>query len=252
MDRYELSMDYKCKFTGTINATTPAEGGEIWTGEYVPGLEDFKPEQPTVVEDFTADDFSAIKYPEFENAIVIEGANCETNSTVIEKKATQFHLYNIDGKPGAAAHGVTKLDQSGVFHYYIDLGNVNKTIEAETGDASKKIAVLDDCYIRWTFTITEAGTYTVGSYMRLKDASKRACMVQFDDQTPIVMNYTLNAEDLDGIKDETHGSYLMWDGVEVTLEAGEHTLTYNFPPEDIRVSTSSWHWRTIYLMKKAA
>ena len=228
----------------------PTTHGRYW--HYVDGVPTAYPLYfVVVVSEFGADDFSANMPSSFEIAdIVIEGASCEINSTVIEQKATQFHLYNIDGKPGAAAHGVTKQDQSGVFHYYIDFGNVNKTIAANEGE-DKKIASIDDCYIRWTFTVTEAGTYTVGSYMRLKDANKRACMVQFDDQTPIIMDYTLTAEDLYGIKDDTHGSYLMWDGVEVELEAGKHTITYTMPIEDLRTSTSSWHWRTIYLMKMA-
>ena len=204
---------------------------------------------PVIIPELGVDDFSKEKPAAFENAIVIEGVNCETNSTVVELKATQFHLYNIDSASGAAAHGVTKLDQSGVFHYYIDLGNVNKTIASNEGD-DKKIAALEDCYIRWTFTVTEAGTYTVGSYMRLKDNSNRSCQVQFDDQTPLIMHYTLDS-DLSAIKDDTHGTYLTWDGVEVELEAGEHTITYSIPSEEYRTSTSSWHWRTIFLMKKA-
>ena len=64
------------------------------------------------------------------------------------------------------------------------------------------------------------------------------------------MHYTLDS-DLSAIKDDTHGTYLTWDGVEVELEAGEHTITYSIPSEEYRTSTSSWHWRTIFLMKKA-
>ena len=68
------------------------------------------------------------------------------------------------------------------------------------------------------------------------------------------MHYTLTADEVksvsDGIeKTETQGTYLMWDGVEAELEVGEHTITYSFPAE--RTASSSWHWRTIYLMKKA-
>ena len=261
-DRCEIKLDSKCAFTGTLTVgemtetkKDPETGEETTTtrpgnqGEYVGNAPEIVPEKPIIVPELTADDFSSLKYPEFDNAIVIEGASCETGSKIVELKATQFHLYNIDGNAGAAAHGVTKLDQSGVFHYYIDMGNVNKTIASNDGD-DKKIAAVEDCYIRWTFNVTEAGTYTFGSYMRLKDEKDRCCQIQIDDKTPFIMHYTLTADDLTGIKDDTHGTYLLWDGVEVELEAGEHTITYSFPTE--RTAASSWHWRTIYVMKKAA
>ena len=259
-ERYELTMDYKCKFNGTITATTPSEGGEIWTGDYVSNIENFQPTQPIIVPEFTGEDFSPIKFPEFENAtIVIDGANCEAGSVVMTNtEGSKYHIFNKDNNAGAAAHGVYKLIQDGIFHYYIDPNSVNKTIETEYG-ADYKIASVDDCYIRWSFTVTEAGTYTVGSYMRIKDNGDRLCQVQFDDQTPLIMHYTLTkAEALvedkvvkGSIQDATQGSYLMWDGVEVYLEAGEHTLTYSIPSTHGE-KWSSWHWRTIYLMKKAA
>ena len=265
-DRCDVKMDYKCKFTGTITVgeITNAETGATEPGrqgQYVGNDPDFLPTQPTIIPEFTGEDFSSLKFPEFENAtIVIDGANCEVGSVMmtVDEAAGKFNLFNKDGNTGAAAHGVYKLSQDGVFHYYIDFKNVNSKIEKEYG-AEYKIADVSDCYIRWTFTVTEAGTYTVGSYMRIKNNSDRKCQVQFDDQTPLIMHYTLTKEEanvennvvLGTIQDATQGSYLMWDGVEVTLEAGEHTITYTFP-EGSTESTSSWHWRTIYLMKKAA
>ena len=86
--------------------------------------------------------------------------------------------------------------------------------------------------------------------MRLKKNGDRACQIQFDDQAPLIMHYTLDA-DISAIQDSTQGSYLTWDGVEVELAAGEHTVTYSIPAADLRTTTSSWHWRTIFLMKKA-
>ena len=257
-ERYELTMDYKCKFTGTLTVTEP--GDSEWKSEYIASDLDFKPTQPTIIPEFTGEDFSSLKFPEFENAtIVIDGANCEAGSVVMTNtEGSKYHIFNKDNNAGAAAHGVYKLIQDGIFHYYLDPNSVNKTIETEYG-ADYKIASVDDCYIRWSFTVTEAGTYTVGSYMRIKDNGDRLCQVQFDDQTPLIMHYTLTKDEAlvenkvvkGSIQDATQGSYLMWDGVEVYLEAGEHTLTYSIPSTHGE-KWSSWHWRTIYLMKKAA
>ena len=252
-DRYELTMDYKCKFNGTITATTPAEGGEIWTGDYVSNIENFQPTQPTKIDELTVDDFSSLKFPEFENAIVIEGASCEAGSVkmLVDGKTEDAaqHFFNKDNTTGAAAHGVYKLLTKELYHYYIDFSNVNKSIERDFG-ADAKIAAVEDCYIRWTFTVTEAGTYTFGSYMRLKDEKDRCCQIQIDDNNPVILHYTLTADEVKSVQDSAEGSYLMWDGVEAELAVGEHTITYSFPAE--RTAASSWHWRTIYVMKKAA
>ena len=181
-------------------------------------------------------------------------------------EGSKYNLFNKDNNAGPAAHGIYKLQQgnnpdgSALFHYYIDFGNVNKKIESIYG-AEYKIDSVDDCYIRWTFTVTEAGTYTFGSYMRLKNNADRRCQIQIDDQTPFIMHYTLSADDVASVNDDaatTQGAYMIWDGVEVELEAGEHTITYTLPSAEYRQDadgkdvTSSWHWRTIYVMKKAA
>ena len=272
-DLVELKMDYKCKFTGTITvgevtktdeagATTTVPGNQ---GDYVGNTPDFAPTQPVIIPELTGEDFSAFKYPEFDNAIVIEAASAEAGSVVMtatENKA--YHIFNKDGSTGAAAHGIYKLaqgtnpDGTPLYHYYIDLSNVNKSIASNYGD-EYKIDTTEDCYIRWTFTVTEAGTYTFGSYMRLKNNADRACQIQIDDQTPFIMHYTLSADEV--VNDDastTQGAYMLWDGVEVELEAGEHTITYTLPSAEYRQDadgkdvTSSWHWRTIYVMKKAA
>ena len=208
------------------------------------------PADPVIIPEFGADDFSATKPAAFENAIVIEASSCEAGSVVMtatENKA--YHIFNKDNTTGAAGHGIYKLIQDGIYHYYVDMGNVNKSIASAYGD-EYKIAAVEDCYLRLTFNVAEAGTYTVGSYMRLKNNGDRACQIQFDDQAPLIMHYTLDA-DISAIQDSTQGSYLTWDGVEVELAAGEHTVTYSIPAADLRTTTSSWHWRTIYVMKKA-
>ena len=212
-------------------------------------VEAVDPNAPVIVPDFTVEDLSKEMPEAFKNAtIVIEASSCETNSVVMTVAENQkYHIFNKDNNAGAAGHGVYKLIQDGIYHYYLDFGNVNKTIASNYGD-EYKIASADDCYIRWTFTVTEAGTYTFGSYMRIKNNSARVCQIQIDDQTPLVMNYTLTAEDVTAVQDATQGAYIIWDGVEVELEAGEHTITYTLPLE--RANSSSWHWRTIYLMKK--
>ena len=251
-DRYELKMDHKCKFTGTLSATTPSAEGETWVGDYVSNIEGFQPTQPVIIPELGVEDFSALKFPEFENAIVIEGASCEAGSVVMTNtEGSKYHIFNKDNNAGAAAHGVYKLLNKDLFHYYIDLANVNKTIEKEYG-AEYKIDSTADCYIRWTFTVTEAGTYTFGSYMRLKNSSDRSCQIQIDGNTPIIMHYTVSDDEVKSVQDSTEGAYLLWDGVEVELEAGEHTITYSIPDKAYCNTEASWHWRTIYVMKKAA
>ena len=262
-DLVEFKMDYKCKFTGTITVgevTKTDESGATTTvpgqkGDYVGNNPDLVPEKPTIVPELTADDFSSMKFPEFENAIVIEGISCTTGSTELAvngKTAEQgLHYFNKDNNEGAAAHGTYKLLTKDLYHYYIDFGGVNTSIERDFG-AEYKIDALEDCYIRWTFTVTEAGTYTFGSYMRLKNKDDRSCQIQIDDNIPFIMHYTITAEEVTAAQDSAEGSYLMWDGVEVELEAGEHTITYSIPAAEYRTSAGSWHWRTIYVMKKAA
>ena len=272
-DLATVTMDYKCKFMGTITCEGDIIVSETETrpaikGEFVGSMPEFKPEQPIIIPELTGEDFSSLKFPEFDapGTIVIEGPSCEAGSVSMTVEADKkYNLFNKDGNTGAAAHGIYKLaqgtnaDGSNLFHYYVDFNNVNNKIAKEYGD-EYKIAALEDCYIRWTFTVTEAGTYTFGSYMRLKKNDDRACQIQIDDNTPFIMHYTLTADEANdkytgSVQDNTNntqGSYLMWDGVEAELEVGEHTITYSIPAEAYRTSTSSWHWRTIYVMKKAA
>ena len=175
-DRCSVTMDYKCKFTGTIN-TCPDDK----KGTYVGNNADFVPEQLTIVDKFT--ELSPFMYPEFNGAITLDAASSETGSLV--------------------------------------------------------------------FNVTEAGTYTFGSYISLEDNADRACLIQINGQAPILLQYTLGG-DGSALKDADGGSYLKWVGVEVELEAGEHTLTFAAPDEDILPSTASWLLKTIYVVKKAA
>ncbi|MBQ8431618.1 MAG: hypothetical protein IJX28_01925 [Clostridia bacterium] len=203
------------------------------------------PNAPEIIPDFGADALSKELPEAYKNAtIVIEASSCEANTANIftQKENSTYHLYTPEGNAGASANGVIKLIQSGVFHYYID-PNAAKIKEANGGNG----LATEDCYIRWTFTVTEPGTYTICSYMRIKNSAERFCQVQFDDQRPMIMKYTVTDADVNAVNDGTQGAYLTWTGVEVELEAGEHTITYTIP-EGAKVS--SWHWRTIYLMKK--
>jgi hypothetical protein len=255
-------MDYKCKAEVTIECNG-------FKGNYVGSDETAAPVQPVVVPEFGADDFSSFKYPEFDAAstIVIDCSKLEEGSVVMESSPnSKYHIFNKDGNTVNVGHGVfklaqgTKADGSPLFHYYFDVANVNKSIASNYGE-EYKIASYDDCYMTWSFTVTEAGTYTIGSYMRLKNNADRRCMIQIDDQAPFVLHYTLTADEVASVNDDaatTQGAYMLWDGVEVELEAGEHLLTYTLPSAEYRLDaegkdiTSSWHWRTIYLMKKAA
>ena len=61
------------------------------------------------------------------------------------------------------------------------------------------------------------------------------------------MNYQVTSDEATATADETEGAYLTWTGVELELDAGEHTLTYTIPAG--LTGYSSWHWRMIYLVK---
>lgn len=203
------------------------------------------PSVPIVVPNFTKDDFSKTLPPSFtgENVIVIDAASCEEGMSVTTKtEGSCFYLFNPESKAGSAANGVCKLMQDGVFHYYLDYGNANQYLPEGTSSLS-----LRDFYIRWSFTVPEAGTYNVGAYMRLKNNIERVCQIQFDNQAPFILNYSLSEQEVAAAQDTTQGSYMIFDGVEVTLSAGEHLLTYSFPISP--PNHSSWHWRKIFLIK---
>ena len=199
-----------------------------------------------IIPNFTNEDFSATK-PDVlngSNVIKVEGANCETNSTIFTKTANStYHLYNLNGTSGAAAHGVIKLLVSGDYHYYIDFANVNKTIANQEGSA-KQIAKATDCYIRFTFTVPagEAGNYEIYSYMRQKTDSRKG-IVQIDDQRPMEISYTVSSEP--NVIDAATGSYMHWDGVSVYLSEGTHTITYKLG----ECTTTSMHFRDLYFVR---
>ena len=226
---------------------TGDKAGDVGVTQFVGNLATIEvvEDGPVIVPDFGADALSKELPEAYKNAtIVIAGESCEANTSNIftHKEGSNYHLYTPEGNAGASANGVIKLAQDGVFHYYID-PNAAKIKEANGGNG----LAIEDCYIRWTFTVSEAGTYTICSYMRIKNSAERFCQVQFDDQVPMIMKYTVTDADVTAVNDGTQGAYLTWIGVEVELEAGEHTITYTIP-EGAKVS--SWHWRTIYLLKK--
>ena len=200
--------------------------------------------EPVTTEPVFIGGFSNVLPAEFagEKVIVIEGANCEEGCTTIDKiKDTQYNLFTVPAAAGASANGCIKLiageseaaKQDQVFHYYL-----NSTLKVDG------VAVgLENAYIRWSFNVTEAGTYKIASYNRVKNDGRNG-YIQFDDQAKFEVSYDLK-ENFDKVVDGYAGAYWIWDQT-VTLEPGDHTLTYTLKTE------GSIHWRTFYLVKVEA
>lgn len=198
----------------------------------------------TVIPSFGDDDFFASLPSDFtgNNLIKIEGSSCQNGMTVVTSRENQFFLYNPTTSEGPAAHGVTALEVksgSGVYHYYIDLKSAN-----QYNPLAEEITV-ENAYIRWCFEVPEAGVYKFASYNRIKPYF-RGGLFQIDNGPIYDMSYELSNEKINEIKDDTEGGYLNWEGFEVVLTPGKHTLTYRLT----EMQASSWQIRDIYLVKK--
>lgn len=197
-----------------------------------------------IIPSFTNEDFSATKPTILNgsNVIKVAGSNCETGVT--HKNATSttsIYLFTLGNVTGASAHGTRKLIASesaskNIFHYYIDLGS------SKPGGVSIDTLTTENCYIRFSFTVTQAGTYEIYSYMRQKNDT-RTGIVQIDDQRPMEISYTVTA-DTDVIDAEA-GSYMHWDGIQVKLAAGTHTITYKLG----ECTKTSMHFRDLYFVR---
>ncbi len=190
-----------------------------------------------VIPTFTDADFSTEM--NFTPTITVEGSNCETGVTYTQTVTPnkQYHLFTNGIDTGASANSVVKLNAGvtkTIYHYYISAG-ASGYADAGMGKQSNSTA-----YIRFSFKVTEAGTYEIYSYMRIKSADTRLGIVRIDNQTPMEVGYSLTNK----VDDGEAGAYMHWDGATVYLEAGTHTLTYQLP------SGSSWHFRTLYFVKK--
>lgn len=195
-----------------------------------------------------------------DGVIKIDNNTFKEGSTA--NSSVYYYTWNDTG--AASSHGGRSLstasDTRGVTHYYIDMGNANKAL---TNGAGQKISALRDCYIRWSFTIEEAGTYDFCFNVRANSADPRYALIQFDNQ-PITESYVLtwqsgltysdSIRDTYGSSDDgTNGSYLS--GFSQYFEAGEHTITFRIAYHFDGTSygnTSSWHFRNIYLVKSTA
>lgn len=189
----------------------------------------------TTIPTFTDADFSATKPSALtgSNVIKVLGENCETGCTTI---ISDTQLYTNGIVTGASANGAHKLLTGGDYHYYIDQNMTGY------GEAGLQSLSLKNCYIRFSFEVTTAGTYQLYTYNRVKAADTRRGVIRFDDQTPMAVTYKVT--DLAAVRDTTEGSYLKWDGVSVYLEKGTHTFTYTTE------TGSSFHFRDLYLVKQ--
>lgn len=203
------------------------------------------PPEISVIPPFGDDDFFASLPSDFtgNNLIKIEGSSCQNGMTVVTSRENQFFLYNPTNSEGPAAHGVTALEVksgSGVYHYYIDLKSAN-----QYNPLAEEITV-ENAYIRWCFEVPEAGVYKFASYNRIKTYFREG-LFQIDNGPIYDISYVLSDEKINEIKDDTEGGYLNWEGIEVALTPGKHTLTYRLT----EMQAPSWQIRDIYLVKKA-
>ncbi len=256
-----LVCDSKSVYTGTITVPEGATKGDVYgnkdTAATINGAHVEVPTQKK-------ESYSATKPEAFNDAIFIAGSSCETDAVNIKtanESKGQYHLALTDPTTvpvGASAHGVfrlkqgTKADGSNLYHYYVDVANV-KNVD---GTAIEK----EDAYIRWTFTVTEAGKYNLGFYVRQKNPDARNGLIIIDDTVYRVgFDLTeLNAGSnkwvegsniLDSTTENaTQGSYLTMNGMEFELAAGEHTITYKL---DTYKGGASWHIRDLYIIKVA-
>ena len=199
--------------------------------------------------------FSTTLPAAYANALRVPGSACEAGATIVanSKNANRWDMTTVPATLNAAsANGAIKLRGTespktatdDIFHYYLD----------KNVDADKNI---DNCYITWKFNIAEAGTYTVVSYHRLK-GDDRGGLISIDGGK-VLLNFsytasTLETETREGysgavpkLTDDYAGAYLTWEGVELELAAGEHTITYTQGS-----FAKSIHWRDFYFLKKAA
>ena len=196
--------------------------------------------------------------------IKIDCGSMEENT--VFRRSVYYYTWEDTG--AVSAHGARYLassDNRGIRHYYFDPGNANKSI----GTDGPQLA-LKDCFMRWEFTIEEAGTYDVCFNIRASATDKRYALIQIDD-SPLSESYILTWEldkgadnkyvyteemrDTFDKNDEnnkgTNGSYLT--GFSLTFEEpGTHTITFRVPyrPDGTHFGgTGSWHFRNIYMVK---
>ena len=209
------------------------------------------PTKATTLEKWGDDAFTMFLPDDFlgENTIKIAGSVCEAGCTeVLPNGPTRFDLSTVPESGNSSAMGVIKLlpsespagTEEGIYHYYIDKNSGGS--KAHNGGNA---LTWDQVYIRWTFTVEEAGTYKVASYHRIK-ADSRSGLIQFDDQDPVLISYELSVDKFDEVNDGYAGAYLYWEGFTVELAAGVHVLTYKLDPD---AGNLSIHWRDIYLTK---
>lgn len=235
-----------CSATATIACGTENKGDIVGLKTETSYVE----VAPTVVA-LTSANITTTLPEAFANAVKVLGSSCEAGATATTVNDNQYMLKTDPATPNVgSAHGVQKLKNTestktatdGIWHYYFDA----KSVLGSNDDISK-------CYITWTFELTEAGTYNIASYHRLKN-DNRGGIITIDGEIVIDFSYTasdiatesrdyLNSgKTVPVITDEYAGAYMNW-GVAIELEAGAHTITYT------DTDTSSVHWRDFYFAK---
>lgn len=223
--------------------STEDDGASITTEKYDPS----KDPENIVTTEALPKGFSQTLPAEFKgsSAIKIPGSNCEIYTfRMLYKGGDRYDMAMLGAtapEGGGSANGVTKLTasespasvQEQVYHYYI-----NKAATASDFVSSLPI---EECYIRWSFTLPESGVYKVASYHRIK-ADSRSGFVHFDNGSKYRLEYSISQNQYFWLADQYAGAYWVWDQT-FELAAGTHTLTYT---DD---DNHSIHWRDIYLVK---
>ncbi len=249
-----------CENTGTTTAASNT-GDFVGLAEEGSTVEGLAPAGPVVIPTLGPNSFTGTKPESFNNAVTFNAGTMISDavtSTLKNEEKQQHHLVLTDPTKipeGPAAHGIFKLKQgtnadgSNLFHYYVDVKNIKNL---DGSDIAK-----EDAFMTWTFEITEAGTYNMGMYIRLKDP--RICGGNFEiDGKVYNISFDMktdtgyaNAAALDeaGKRDgtDTQGSYVFVDGFSIELAAGTHTMTYTMDADH-----GTFHFRDFYFIKEAA
>ncbi len=180
--------------------------------------------------EFTIDDFSKTLPTAFATPdISIDGAEYDASKS--------FGVADTQVPKSECAGDYADDTLTRPIHYYA----------ANEGDIANYKYVTQQTY---TFTVTEAGTYDLCIYMRVKgDSAIRENLVLIDGKVGAeAYFFHFDIDGASAVKDDSAGSYMT--GFSVYLEAGEeHTITFKW---DERCTTfSTLHIRNIYLVKQA-
>ena len=155
----------------------------------------------------------------------------QTFSNVLPEKfqaesAVKFDCNNYDKDQSSGVQSFTEL---GITHRYTN-----------PSEATAKLV--------FVVNVAEAGTYDLCIDMRMKDGNHRYNLFSVNGGEAITMDFEIPADQLEGIRDDTHSSFMT--GYQVQLKEGQNTITITNPTGIDGLKTM--HWRNLYLVKAAA